>query len=216
MSEKLHPFEEAGLGQAPFVFVGITKNVYSAAPGHIQPGGCCSYCSQGIMWECQIQSHDGKRFAVGLDCVRKLERVDNVLVNAMKRESLRLDRIAREAARKARYEAGRQRMESELDRQRQVNGGLTDSEVAERDRKAAEEAARSVWIERNRWLILILQGQDGEFCRSICDSLERGPVSGLSPRAITILKDIYGKAHGRRGSKKYDAAVDEFETRSET
>lgn len=77
----IHPFENAGLGQAPFRFVGavekrgpfiwqengITHMV--GAPG--QPMGTCAYCGQGIAICCQIESADGKRFEVGSDCVRK-------------------------------------------------------------------------------------------------------------------------------------------------
>lgn len=210
----LHPFENSGLGQAPFRLVAIRKNIYSAAPGHSQPGGCCAYCSQGILWECVIRSHDGKVFTVGQDCVRKLERDDNKLVDAVKRELARIAREEREAAREARWQARRKEIEVELDRQREANGGLTDAELADRDRKAAEEASRAGWITQNQWLISVLEGQEGEFCRSMCESLERGPVSGLSDRCKNILADIYGKAHGRRGSKKYDTAVDEFHDRT--
>lgn len=210
----LHPFEAANLGQAPFRLVGIRKNVYSAAPGHSQPGGCCSYCSQGILWECVIRSHDGKVFAVGQDCVRKLDRDDNRLVDAVKRELARIAREERDAAREARWEARRREIEAELDRQRVANGGLTDSEVQQQARETADAEARAVWRERNWWLISVLQGQSGEFCCGMCDSLERGPISSLSDRCRSILTDIYAKSHGRRGSKKYDAAVDDFAERA--
>lgn len=212
----LHPFENAGLGQAPFRLIAIRKNVYSAAPGHSQPGGCCSYCSQGILWECVIRSHDGNVFTVGQDCVRKLDRDDNRLVDAVKRELARIAREEREAAREARWKARRLEIEVELDRQREANGGLTDNEVAQQAREKAEDDSRAVWRERNWWLISVLQKQSGEFCRSMCDSLERGPVSGLSDRCQSIIADIYGKSHGRRGSKKYESAVSEFEERSES
>lgn len=79
---KVHPFEQAGLGAAPFRFVGcyedrgpkiisvangVTHQV--GAPG--QPMGTCSYCGQGIAICCEILSADGKRFIVGSDCVNR-------------------------------------------------------------------------------------------------------------------------------------------------
>jgi hypothetical protein len=68
----VHAFERAGLGQAPFTFVGSYESKFQACPGApIQPGTCCDYCGQGIMYVCQIRSADGKTFKVGCDCVAK-------------------------------------------------------------------------------------------------------------------------------------------------
>lgn len=213
ITTRLHPFEVAGLGQAPFRLIAIRRNIYLAAPGHSQAGGCCAYCSQGILWECVIRSHDGQVFTVGQDCVRKLDRADNKLTDAVKRELARIARKDREAAREARWQARRMEIEAELERQRQANGGLTDAEAAQQAQEQAEAEVCRVWRDRNWWLISVIQRQSGEFCRGMCDTLERGPVSGLSDRCQSIIADIYAKAHGRRGSKKYEQAVTDFETR---
>lgn len=78
---KVHPWERAGLGVAPFrvvgVFVDIGPHVTEidgirteiGSPG--QPMGTCAYCSQGIAECWQIRSADGKKFIVGCDCVRR-------------------------------------------------------------------------------------------------------------------------------------------------
>src|SRR5690606_10356456 len=80
---KMHPFEKAGLGKAPFKYVGVEiksgplrftnpdgTETQVGAPG--QPMGCCKYCYQGIK-ECHIvRSADGKVFEVGCDCIQKL------------------------------------------------------------------------------------------------------------------------------------------------
>ena len=84
----IHPFEAAGLGKAPFRFVGMTEErgpikrvgadgavLEIGAPG--QPMGTCDYCGQGIALVCAIESADGKRFKVGSDCVLKVCRADN-------------------------------------------------------------------------------------------------------------------------------------------
>jgi len=78
----VHVFEKAGLGVAPFKFIGIERRVgpirYAGengttievgAPG--QPMGVCDYCGQGIAECCIIRDSAGKTFVVGNDCVAK-------------------------------------------------------------------------------------------------------------------------------------------------
>jgi len=93
-SEAVHPWEKAGLGKAPFRWLGVRHLVGPlrfaqadgttleiGAPG--QPMGSCAFCSQGIA-ECHsIKSADGKTFTVGCDCVRRVsEPGDPVLTKA--------------------------------------------------------------------------------------------------------------------------------------
>lgn len=69
-----HPFERAGLGKAPFRYVGTEVKVYRACPdAPEQPGGRCDYCGNGIKYNCVIVGADGSRFMVGTDCVRKTD-----------------------------------------------------------------------------------------------------------------------------------------------
>jgi hypothetical protein len=80
---RIHKFEAAGLGKAPFRFVGVSKNWFVPCPGEPgKPGGSCDYCGTGIAFEHHIKSADGKRFKVGSECVLKtgdagLKRVVN-------------------------------------------------------------------------------------------------------------------------------------------
>lgn len=70
-----HPFEKAGLGRAPFQFIGMSEKVYVACPGAPeQPAGTCDYCGNGIRYVFHIRSADGKEFGVGCDCVRKTDK----------------------------------------------------------------------------------------------------------------------------------------------
>lgn len=114
MSEnKIHVFERAGLGKAPFRFVGITEErgpkvverangvTFSVgAPG--QPMGSCNFCGTGIAECCHIVSADGKRFIVGNECVKRtgdkgLAKVTNEAINKIrraarhKREALKIE-----------------------------------------------------------------------------------------------------------------------------
>lgn len=65
-----HAFELAGLGKAPFRFVGMSEKTFKAGD-QIKAGGTCAYCSTGIRHCCHIVSADGKTFVVGTDCVNK-------------------------------------------------------------------------------------------------------------------------------------------------
>ena len=80
----LHPFEEAGLGKAPFKFVGHERRVGPidlgegrsvGAPG--QPMGTCDHCGMGIADCYHVESSDGKRFVVGCQCIEKLYNSKN-------------------------------------------------------------------------------------------------------------------------------------------
>jgi hypothetical protein len=79
--QQVHRFEEAGLGRAPFRFVGIeTANDRAAVQTERASNGMiyttnyatsCDYCGQGIQNAFQVRSADGKQFKVGCDCIRK-------------------------------------------------------------------------------------------------------------------------------------------------
>ena len=99
MSEKVHVFEAAGLGKAPFAFVGwyedrgpkVMGDGYTVgAPG--QPMGTCEYCGTGIAICCQVQSSDGRTFVVGSDCVAKTgdaglkKKVDELKAEAIRKK----------------------------------------------------------------------------------------------------------------------------------
>ena len=207
----LHPFEAAGLGLAPFRCVGVRENVYSAAPGHRQPGGTCQYCGQGIMYECMIQSKDGKVFKVGIDCVRKCDRDDNRALTVAEREMAKINKAKKDAKRQAKWEEANRKREAELDRQRSVNGGLTDYEVEQAKRKAAEDAQREAVCKANEWLVKVIQKCPGDFARSMVERLESKPVASLSPRMIQVLCEMYAKATGgRKNSKGYAKAAQFF------
>lgn len=212
---EMHCFERAELGEAPFRFAGLEEKVYVAYPGApAQPAGTCDYCGTGIRYCFHIRSNDGKNFVVGSDCVGHLQDENNRLMDRCKRELAKLKRKKREEERLQAWQKRQQEMELELQRQRDKNGGLTDQEIEYKNRLLLEKKQRQVLKEKNDWLIIILQGQSGNFCADMAEQLTRSEINQLSERQIQILRDIYAKHHGRRGSKKYDAAYDEFETKA--
>lgn len=216
MSNNIHPFEAAGLGQAPFRFLRATKNVYSAAPGHSQPGGTCAYCANGILYEYWIRSHDGVVSTVGCECIRKIDRSDNKLATDAQRAAAQFRREAAEARREAQRQARRQAHEAELQAQRERNGGLTDREVVEAQEKAERARAKEHYSQENEWLIVVMRAHSKyrhDFCDSMSIRLAETPLREMSSRCISIMRDIYAKSHGRRNSKAYKQAEVEFDNR---
>jgi hypothetical protein len=210
----LHPFEAAGLGLAPCVCVGISEDWFKMADGTKKPGGSCDYCSNGIAYKCHIQSSDGKRFHVGCDCVRKLDRADNRLMNQMERLRAQHDFAKKEAARKEKSEARRVALEAKLQAQRDANGGKTDAEVADAAQQAEAAKNAAALREVNGWILDVLEKVGGGgFVASMYDALQVRPVNTLSPRQLQVLADIYAKHHGRNGSKANVAARDEFDAK---
>jgi hypothetical protein len=80
-----HPWEVAGLGRAPYKFMGMTKAVFAMPGGYTKPGGSCDYCGQGIMYEFHCKSSDGKRFKVGCDCIARCHLPAETIVGEAKR-----------------------------------------------------------------------------------------------------------------------------------
>jgi len=107
--EKVHVFQTAGLGMAPFRVTGfgvkrgplpMADGSMVGAPG--QPMGTCQYCGTGIANCFEITSSDGRTFVVGSDCVEKTG--DAGLRRRVKAElskAARERRDARNAARRA-------------------------------------------------------------------------------------------------------------------
>lgn len=71
-TKTVHKFELAGLGKAPFRFIGVEEKVYIAYSGApAQPAGTCDYCGMGIKYVFRCESADKKVFGVGCDCIQK-------------------------------------------------------------------------------------------------------------------------------------------------
>lgn len=105
----VHCFEEAGLGKAPFRFVGCKSYAGNGETRIVDqrggvttsttPGTSCAFCGTYIVEAYVIESADRKRFNVGCDCVYKTG--DFGLVNLVKKAANKLHtekRHIREAA----------------------------------------------------------------------------------------------------------------------
>lgn len=111
MSNSIHPFEQRGLGKAPFRYVGV--EVQDTCYGRVilnrkeyertgiatttAPGGSCAYCGTYIARMFNVESADGKRFHVGCDCIEKVHGDDPKLAAKVKSVNAKLAKAAREA-----------------------------------------------------------------------------------------------------------------------
>lgn len=82
LNRRVHKFEIAGLGPAPYVFLRVEKRAYQACQGApVQPGTTCDYCGTSIMFAFILRAADGSEFKVGCDCVHKTN--DTRLIGAI-------------------------------------------------------------------------------------------------------------------------------------
>lgn len=215
---KTHPFTTAGMGPAPFRFVGACSipsnwlagenpSAYNAAlsalPRHLKGGlGTCCHCGMAIMNVFIVRNADGDEYGVGCDCIEKVG--DMKVVPAMKLAKAKMERekrrakaeakrVAREAARKAEREAYAASPE-----------GIAAAAAAEAERQA--EIARRAAIQAVTGpLAERLKDGRGGFCDSVAFDLAGG--SYLRGRAAEIAADILAKQCGRRNSKAYEAEL---------
>jgi len=165
-----------------------------------------------------IESHDKKRFIVGCNCVEKLGRDDNRLASQATRVMAEIRRKQRHDRREQRRKERQSKFEAELQSQRDRNGGLTDREVAEKQREDERRRQAAIHSKNNAWLIGALKrkNQTPFVSDMICD-LGRRSLKSMSDRCIGILCDIYAKSvtnDARRNSRKYNDAVADFEMRA--
>ncbi len=112
---KVHPFQVAGLGLAPFRYVGVVYQdiAYGQAvvgkremgnPGILmttKPGGTCAYCGAYILNMFNVKSADGKVFHVGSDCILKTYGADHPIARKVRKatsERAKAQRLAHKGA----------------------------------------------------------------------------------------------------------------------
>lgn len=194
-----HRWEDLGLGKAPFKCVGMEKlppaslseanpSSYNAALLDLPVGyqlGTCAVCGTGINRNFLIHSHDGKRFAVGCECVNKVD--DSKLISQVKALQRQAAAAARDKKRLEKWEANRIAVAAALAAQRVANGGKTDHEVRQ-EQLAAEASKRAAPF--LQYAELLHDGARG-FRDSCAASLRQGIVP--QGKALNIMVEILSK-----------------------
>jgi hypothetical protein len=220
-SLSVHPFELSGLGTGPYRFVGIVSiptpalaeanpDAYQGAlrdlPRDLVNGcGVCAHCGTPITNVCIVVDAQGRRYGIGSDCV--LKTGDPYLGDKAKIAIARLQRDQRRARQAARRAAQHEVwLATVCNEAGETNAQRLERENKERD--AAEKARKDAVYAKFGFLLPYLGGPEGGFCASIAEGIRNGHAP--SGRALEICSEIYGKAHGRRGSKAYVTALNEF------
>jgi hypothetical protein len=222
---RAHPFELAGMGVGPFRFVGMVsipsatlaeknpsayQNALADLPRDIIGGcGTCYNCGHAITNVCIIENAQGDRYGVGTDCVLKTD--DPCLGNKAKVAIAKLQRKQRFARATAKREAHRQKWLGSVSNE----AGETNAQRIERERteqEAAQKARKDAVWAKFGFLLPYLSGPEGGFCASIAAGIRNGQAP--HGRALEICGEIYAKAHGRRGSKAYVEALNEFNNKT--
>lgn len=191
-----HPWQEAGMGVAPYAFAGCVD----AGQGSIHS---CDACGAGIRYLFFVVDGSGREFKVGCDCIEKVgdNRMTSDAIEAKKAIKYQREREAEEARRKAAIAA----REAKLELQREANGGMTDEELRRFER--GQEVERI-----NGWLIEAFGLRDADHGSwDGLNDLLMTPITEKTPRYIDIVAKLWGQRFGgRSGSKAWKAATDQF------
>lgn len=109
MCSEIHKFEKAGMGKAPFKYLGIEFQDIRYGERVLangcttKPGGTCAYCGTYIVNMYQIESADGIKNHVGSECIKKVG--DAGLIKLLKSDEAKARRAKAEVARKKKYAA---------------------------------------------------------------------------------------------------------------
>jgi hypothetical protein len=144
--------------------------------------------------------------------VAKLHRDDNVLADEADRQR-KLQRGERREAKQAKQREGWAAMrDKKLQSERDRNGGLTDRELAKLNEEKAAEASAEAAKQFNGFAIEVLKKApyQSDFVASVLRDLERFPIHQMGEKVQRICADIAAKMCGRRNSRAYIQAYDDF------
>jgi hypothetical protein len=222
--EKIHPFESAGLGVGPFVFVCSVEigdpedgasfmnssRIQSEQAKKFKVGfGTCDHCGRGIMHNAVIRDSEGKHFVVGMDCAQKTN--DPCLANKAKLEQRRITREKRQERKRLKQEAWL----NTVCETGETNG---ERELRERDERIAETNRRNEKREAeerklglatlNKWKFWLESTGARPDSDGFLGSIVCGLIRGCEPtgRGLEICGDIFARQSGRRGSNANEEA----------
>lgn len=175
----------------------------------------CQSCGMCLQHNAVIRDANKKFFVVGMDCAMKTGDVKIMAkVKYLERErQKKIREVKAEEARIVRNAA----MEARLAEQRAKNDGKTEHEVAVEKREKFREETRAANSKKFAWILEVLDNeQKSDFIQSVIAKIELYGLAEISDKMRNILTTIYAKRlGGRYGSKKYNAAADEFDKKFE-
>jgi hypothetical protein len=231
LEKQAHPFELSGLGTGPYRWVGFysfpSKGLAEANPDAYQNAlremprdlvngcGTCAHCGTPITNVCIVRDGQGRHYGIGNVCIEKTG--DTYLGNKAKVALAQLQREQRRQREAAKRAAATKKWLAQIDPATGETNAViaarkaAETRAAQKREEAEREARKQAVMAKWGFMVPILRAQsrtDGDFCYNIAARILYGtPLEG---RVVDICAEIYAKAHGRRGSKAYDAAEGEF------
>jgi len=203
------------MGAAPYRFIALvsfpSKAILEANPEsyNLQMGYCVSMGAKGVCDHCGniisnhyiVEDAEGKRFAVGSECIHKVNGINTQVVTEAHKAKLKADRAKRQ-----------ERKEMKLEAERKANGGLTDAEVRQQKNRERYQAQVKAQQERDAegliagvkyltYVDRLMRHTNSGFAMGVADGLRYGTLP--KGRGMDIMLDILAKDAGRKGSKPY-------------
>jgi hypothetical protein len=178
----VHCFEQSGLGQAPYTYLGCQDLGRCAAS--------CQHCGTGIRYKFHLQSADGKQFFVGSDCIYRSG--DAGLTNIAKRERTRIAKEQRDAKKLAKaQERQAQREKTQKERFDNFVAAHADLVPVLDWAKSAGGVAQNIYNNLEQWGTL--SDRQIEFITRLHVESQNAPVKSACPTGkVTIEGTIVG------------------------
>jgi len=220
--------ENFQFGEAPFRFIGVwsapSRSLLEQNPSaynlqmQAKPKFChfgCDHCGTAIEHHYVLRDAKGDKYCVGSSCISKVGNVLNLSdAEAAERQRQRELRRARAEAKREQERIAREaKLQARLAAERERNGGFTDAEVAQKRAEEEREQQRIANLQKYDFFISGLSEAYGNFATDVAQGLREGRQP--SGRGVTIMLEIIAKNAGRRGSKAYEAAYEEAESKWE-
>lgn len=205
-------FPSKGLAEANiWAYQNALRELYESQKGLGVSGGCCQHCGMVLMHNFVLEGQDGRRFVVGSDCIRRSGEMTSAIKRAAEAASRRAAEDRRRAEEAREYAAFLARIGADGFVSVRQLFQASDEARCRCEQERRERQAREAWA-TNAWLIEVLAGMAGGFCEDMAARLRTHALDlrNFSQRQIDIMCDIYAKQAGRRGSKAYNGAYDEF------
>jgi hypothetical protein len=210
-SETVNRHKNYEFGVAPFRYFSMwsppSKSLQEANPlaynnaMAMKPACCkfsCDHCGMSITHHCMVEDSEGNQFSVGSSCIGKVDNCENL--TKLKADIKDREREKRRIIRDKKRDDHNLKVDQEHELQRQVNGGLTDWELQEQERKEALEMAKALYLDAASYFVDAMTGK-GSFCDSIILGFSRGNLPTGPGKFITI--EIVTKTFGRKNSKAF-------------
>lgn len=206
------------MGRGRYRFIGIwsapSRGLLEVNPAAFnsamnqRPAHCtmsCDHCGTGIQHHFIIEDEDHVRFSVGSSCIEKLGQQD--LVESCRAAELNRQKQMRQDRLREKRERKNREYHEQLDRQRALNGGLTDDQVLMNKLIQREQELRVDYAQLTQPITQLLVRQGGGFCNQLGFEISIGRMPDTGARKIILEVMAKQTSRARKKSAAYESAL---------